>query len=825
MGPMGIMLLALALVMPVGAQVETEIVDLAEDGGAVDGLVRIYRQENRMRLKDLSGDWRLDVLAANASGTTGTAIVNEGIWFEGSTEDENEGLLTCIDPTAPTTWTLPGWSGRIVTMDADQWTTLTDTAWVLGAYYYGSGGSFGLGANKTEITDGTVQAIDLYGTTLHITDPMNSSGFVPLIDGVSTASIVNAQKGYSVGGSVLGVWQNQGPIIEATKTGKTYCLEPTLIAPEGGALLLTSGTNVWKMWFRQADISNQRIFYAESYDGINWTQSLNPVLTDHFCPFVIKNSGTYYLYAVKDTWDYIDVYSSADGMTFALLQDEAIGLGGADSWNETALGNCGGAVVGGTLYLYVDGYGDDVIWRLGLYTATDMKTFTPDDGNPVISESGTRGAVTVPQLVGSTYWMWMLGSESGMLPSDIYRYSAPAIDGPWTQNPASGPVFTRTTYDEGVGSDLGQAGDPFILEVDGKTYLYYCAVIDGADPNSEARIKLSIADMPIASLVGTDEGVNAGTKGNTPPNPQWMFRDLKVIGDIETTGTMTVNGGIVWRSNNDGTGSGLDADLLDGHETSYFQASDADLAVLAGITYAQGGIVYGSGAGTAAQLAKDANATRYLSNTGTDNNPAWAQVNLVNGVTGVLSIANGGSATSTQFTQGSVVFAGASGVYSQDNAGLFFDPVTNRLGINTANSSSTLHVNGSIDIGNGGSTVNVTAYDSTRAKYGILQLYPVAGGPATMGSSHYGILLNPNASYGVQFGNAAVLAYSRFGTATTGHSITGQNSLLISGALEVDGASYFDGSVVMVLPDSDPGEEGRLYYDSGTGAVMRSAGP
>ena len=43
----------------------------------------------------------------------------------------------------------------------------------------------------------------------------------------------------------------------------------------------------------------------------------------------------------------------------------------------------------------------------------------------------------------------------------------------------------------------------------------------------------------------------------------------------------------------------------------------------------------------------------------------------------------GGTGTSTVFTQGSVVFAGAGGVYSQDNANLFWDDANNRLGIGT----------------------------------------------------------------------------------------------------------------------------------------------
>lgn len=57
----------------------------------------------------------------------------------------------------------------------------------------------------------------------------------------------------------------------------------------------------------------------------------------------------------------------------------------------------------------------------------------------------------------------------------------------------------------------------------------------------------------------------------------------------------------------------------------------------------QGDILYASATNTISDLAKDTNATRYLSNTGTSNAPAWAQVNLANGVTGALPQANGGS--------------------------------------------------------------------------------------------------------------------------------------------------------------------------------------
>lgn len=68
---------------------------------------------------------------------------------------------------------------------------------------------------------------------------------------------------------------------------------------------------------------------------------------------------------------------------------------------------------------------------------------------------------------------------------------------------------------------------------------------------------------------------------------------------------------------------------------------------------------------------------------------------------GTMSVSVGGTGTGTQFSQGSIPFAGVNGVYTQDNANFFWDATNHRLGIGTATPGYSLDINaGSIHLTN-----------------------------------------------------------------------------------------------------------------------------
>jgi len=205
---------------------------------------------------------------------------------------------------------------------------------------------------------------------------------------------------------------------------------------------------------------------------------------------------------------------------------------------------------------------------------------------------------------------------------------------------------------------------------------------------------------------------------------------------------------------------------------------------------------------------------------------------LGSGDAGTIGVGYGGTGTATAFTAGSVPFAGASGVYSQDNANLFWDNTNKRLGIGTSSPASTLNVSNSansatsitVTNSNGGASAIANAKFTNGTSTGEFGQLPTAFGG-------YGVL-TADATY-IYAGNNRPLQFSTdnnyiaFGAgpgATERMRIDSSGGVLInktanarSAMLEITGSgTYPAGISTNVSAAGNPNYEGRFTSASGT---------
>jgi hypothetical protein len=320
--------------------------------------------------------------------------------------------------------------------------------------------------------------------------------------------------GSSTAQATVGVWQDQGIVITHSAGNSPFL--PNVVY-EGNAKILSG--NVFKMWYTCL-ASNEGTCYAESSDGITWTQySSNPVISGQGYTRTFEYGGTYYAYTSTLGGGLpaaVNVYTSTDGVAFTLQKTGTLTTGSGGSWDSTVLVQLTVLDnVAGTWYGYYAGSNSagatTQSYPAGLATSTDLINWTKGGSNPVIT--GDIQTDFTWNKVGSTYYGWSqvrladIPGTYAAFPSDLKRFTATNPSGPWTET--SAPTIYRTTAAQGVGISIGQVADPSLVVANGNLYMFYSIDSSGILNSTEAIGLAIITGANVTQLVATTEGVQS----------------------------------------------------------------------------------------------------------------------------------------------------------------------------------------------------------------------------------------------------------------------------------------------------------------------------
>ena len=370
--------------------------------------------------------------------------------------------------------------------------------------------------------------------------------------------------------------------------------------------------------------------------------------------------------------------------------------------------------------LYSDPLGEHCIWQ------DSYQVHTLHGMVNLILGSGTKPLPDLSALNGS---LWLGIQIDGS--SELKNYSE-LTAAPYALNVPNGSITLQK-----MGTDYVSSVSINGQEISGKGQHVNIVTGDGLTATIDPITNAILLKEEQASL---DHSKGEATQGNT-----------SVVGTLTVTSATTLNsaGGQTSIGSNSSSVKGiigLQQGSLSGHqvllEPPNSLSADATIifpSTTGTLTLTSRNISAGTGLSGGGDLSADRTLSLDVTHantwSGAQSLPASAAQgnNLITAInaasTGAINVSSGGTGAG-QFTSGSVVFAGASGVYNQDNSNLFYDASNHRLGIGTTGPSQAVEVKDGILLLSNSGTAKQLQFQGTSS--GISTIQGAAQGSTTI---------------------------------------------------------------------------------------------